>query len=371
MRLNRRPIVAIGACLFMTAAWGAHGSPPVDDWPSATLAEAGFAPDLGDRIDAGVREGRYENLHGVVVVRGGNLVLERYYEGEDEIWGRSQGRVAFGPDTLHDLRSVTKSIVGLLYGIALTDGVVPAPEALLIDHFPEYPDLAEDPMRRRITVAHTLSMMMGTEWDERLPYWDPRNSEHAMELADDRYRFVLDRRMVAEPGSQWTYNGGATAVLSRLIAAGSGQSLRDYAEARLFGPLGIGDYEWVRGSDGEFIAASGLRLRPRDLARIGQLVLDGGRWDGAQIVPADWLARSFETRATVDDLGYGYQWWLGPQTTDGPDWIAGFGNGGQRLLVVPDADLVVVVTAGNYNQPDAWQLPVAITREIFSAARDD
>jgi CubicO group peptidase (beta-lactamase class C family) len=359
-----RPVLATVAGLIMTDSPGFCPTRAADDWPRAALADAGFASDLSEQIDARVRDGSFENLHAVLVARGGKLVLERYYEGRDEVWGRARGRVVVGPDTLHDLRSITKSIVGLLYGIALSGGEVPALDAPLVDQFPEYPDLALDPMRRRMIVAHALTMMLGTEWDEGLSYADPRNSEHAMELADDRYRFVLDRPMVAEPGTRWVYNGGATAVLGRLIAKGSGRSLRDYAERRLFAPLRIGEFEWVRGHDGEFIAASGLRLRPRDLARIGQLVLDGGRFEGRQIVPGEWLEQSFRMHARADGLDYGYHWWLGPGAGSAPSWVAGFGNGGQRLFVMPRLDLLVVVMAGNYNQPDAWKLPVAIITEI-------
>ena len=153
-------------------------------------------------------------------------------------------------------------------------------------------------------------------------------------------------------------------MLGRIIARGSDRSLRDYAQEKLFAPLGIVEFEWRRGRDGEIRAPSGLRLRPRDLAKIGRLVLDGGRWQNRQIVPADWLERSFQTRAKTDYLDYGYHWWLGPQPTDGPRSVSGFGNGGQRLFVMPQFDLIVVVMAGNYNQPDHWKLPVAIITEI-------
>src|SRR5690606_28174987 len=112
----------------------------------------GLAADLGERLEAAVRGGRLPNLHAVLVARGGRLALERYYAGEDEALGRPLGRREFGPDELHDLRSVTKSVVGLLYGIALGDGVVPPPEAPLLDGFPDCADLAADPPRRRMTV---------------------------------------------------------------------------------------------------------------------------------------------------------------------------------------------------------------------------
>ena len=121
------------------------------------------------------------------------------------------GKVAFQADTLHDLRSVSKTIVGLLYGIALADGKVPPPDAPLLASFPEYADLAADPARNRWTIHHVLTMTMGTDWDELgVPYSDPTNSEIAMDTAPDRYRFVLGAPVVMEPGKRWIYNGGAT-----------------------------------------------------------------------------------------------------------------------------------------------------------------
>lgn len=341
-----------------------------DDWQGVAPAEAGFAPDLGERLDAGVRAGAFVNLHGVVIARDGKLVLERYYEGPDQSRGRGPlGTVAFGPKVKHDLRSVSKSIVGLLYGIALAEGEVPGPERSLIELFPAYEDLAAEPERRRMTVAHALSMTLGTAWDESLPYTDPRNSETAMDRAADRPRFVLEQPIVVEPGSRWAYNGGATALLAHLIARGSGRPLLDYAREKLFQPLGIHDVNWAAYPDGEAIAASGLRLRPRDLAKIGQLVLDRGAWGEAQVVPAAWLDQSFTPRARVGEgLEYGYQWWLGRSKASGQAWIGARGNGGQRLFVVPDLRLVVVITAGNYNKPDQRELPTAVMRDVVIPA---
>lgn len=347
-------------------------APGSNAWPRAGLAEAGFAPDLGERLDAAVRDGRLENLHAVLVARSGRLVVERYWEGEDEIWGRPRGRVRFDAATLHDLRSVTKSVVGLLYGIALAEGAVPPPEAPLLEQFPAYPELAREVLRSRMRVEHALTMTLGTRWDEGLSYADPRNSEHAMELAPDRYRYALDRPMVAAPGERWTYNGGATALLGALIAKGTGRSLDAYAAEALLEPLGITRAAWVRGADGRPVAASGLRLRPRDLARIGQLVLDRGRRGDRQIVPAAWLERSFRRHADAGELAYGYHWWLEGGQDGPPRWIAALGNGGQRLFVSPGLDMVVVVMAGNYNRPDAWKVPVAvITEHVLAALRRD
>jgi CubicO group peptidase (beta-lactamase class C family) len=335
------------------------------DWPTIALAESGLAPDLGARLDAAFAAGELDGLHAVVVARHGALAFERYYAGVDQAWGRPLGQVVFGPEVLHDLRSVTKSVVGLLYGIALHEGKAPALDAPLIDQFPALGDLAADPARRRMTVAHALTMTLGLDWNEDLPYDDPANSEIAMEHAPDRYRFVLSQPIVAEPGARWRYNGGATALLAHLIARGTGVPLLDYAREKLFVPLGITGFVWTPGTNGEPSAASGLRLTPRDLAKLGQLVLDGGKWGAAQLVPRAWLDASFTRHAQVDDmLGYGYQWWLGKLMTDGKPWVAGFGNGGQRLMVVPSRDLVVAILCGRYNEADAWKLPVKVLTDF-------
>jgi CubicO group peptidase (beta-lactamase class C family) len=188
--------------------------------------------------------------------------------------------------------------------------------------------------------------------------------------------------VVGPPGKRWHYSGGATALLGRLIAKGTGRPLPDYARAALFDPIGIGRTEWVTSNetwvarqsgkgDGEPIAASGLRMSARDLARIGQLVLDNGAVDGRQVVPAAWLAECFMPRVSVDELRrYGYQWYLGDMEflSGGKarleHWVGCVGNGGQRLWVFPELDLVIVVTAGNYSAPDQWLPPIRVVREV-------
>lgn len=342
-------------------------------FPVSSAEAAGFAADLGEKLDAGVRSGLLRGLHAVLVARGGTIVLERYWDGADEAWGRPLGQVAFGPETLHDLRSVTKSVVALLYGIALGRGLVPPPEAPLLAQFPEYPDLAADPAKRHLTVEHALTMTLGTDWNEDIPYTDPANSEIAMEAAPDRIRYVLGQPMLREPGTQWTYCGGATALLGRLIEKGSGAPLPDFASENLFKPLGIERFEWAAGRDGVHSAASGLRLTARDLAKIGDLVVEGGDWQGREIVPGDWIDVMFRPATpTGDGLDYGRHWFLGadraPAFGGRPGyWSGAFGNGGQRLMLMAPADLAMVVFAGNYNAPDAWVGPMRIWREIVLA----
>jgi CubicO group peptidase (beta-lactamase class C family) len=353
-------------------------------WPTVQPEEAGFVPDLAERLDWGVRAGLLRDLHAVVAVRQGKVVLERYWTGEDEAWGYPLGPVAFEPAVLHDLRSVTKSIVGLLYGIALARGLVPPPEAPLYAQFPDYADLAT-PERAGITVAHALTMSLGLEWDElRRPYTDPENSEIMMENAADRLRFILERPVAAAPGASWGYSGGATALVGALIARGTGQPLPEFAREALFAPLGIDRFEWTAGKDGVASAASGLRLTAHDLLRIGAALLDEGtpgkNWGGwwgeglaGEVVPASWVKRSLTPALpTGDGLDYGYLWFLGhapaPAFPDAPPtWAGGFGNGGQRLWLLPAAGLACVIFSGAYNRPDAWVTPTRVWREILLA----
>jgi CubicO group peptidase (beta-lactamase class C family) len=341
-------------------------------WKTASPGETGFAPELEASFEKLQAAGRLKNVHGVVALRHGQIVFERYMAGTDASWGRSLGQVTFQADTLHDLRSVTKSIVGLLYGIALAGGHVPALDQPLFPQFSEYPELASDPARAPIKVMHALTMTLGLEWNEDLPYSDPANSEIAMERASDRYRYILSRPVLGPPGEGWIYSGGDVALLARLIEKGTGQDLATFAKAALFEPLGITNMEWARGNDGVYSAASGCRLTPRDLARIGQVVMDKGKWNGREIVPTDWLKASFKPRAIVDDgRHYGYLWYLaewaqtGRLGTYGLPWVAAFGLGGQRLFVFPTLDFVLVVTAGNYDTEDQWRPPIALLREVF------
>lgn len=348
-------------------------------WSTILPTEAGFAPDLNARLNQAIADKRVWNLHGLVVLRNGSLVLERYFEGVDHARGIGDiGRVNFTPDTLHDLRSCSKSIVGLLYGIAFHQGKVPPPEARLLPAFPEYADLAGDG-RDQLTIHHLLSMTMGTNWDEStLPYSDPNNSETAMDNAPDRYRYILERRVVDTPGTRWTYCGGATALLARLITKGSGRRLHDFARENLFDPLGIGPTQWATGRDGEPFAASGARMSVRDLARIGLVMLSGGKMGDLMVVPADWVVRCTTPVVSADELRrYGYQWFILDVAFGKPKgWAVGRlermwmaqGEGGQRLFIIPGLQLVIAMTAGNYGADDQWIPPTRILRDVILAS---
>lgn len=317
----------------------------------------------GAQLDAAVAAGTLPGLHTVLARRGGETLLERHYPGADEAWGTPLGEVRHGPATLHDLRSVSKSVVALLYGIAHAAGQVPGPDTPLLDVF-DYPDLAADPARRALTVGHALSMTLGIEWNENLPYTDPRNGEIAMEHAPDRFRYVLSRPIETPPGQKWGYCGGATALLGGLIARGTGMDLHAFARTALLDRLGIALSAWSNGFDGTPAAASGMRLTASGLARIGECVMAGGEG----VVPAGWLADCLRPRVRIDaEIDYGWQWYRYNGSSGGSPWVGGFGNGGQRLWVMPGRGLVVVVFCGNYNQPNQSAVPLKVLRDYVLA----
>ncbi|NSX55819.1 serine hydrolase [Sulfitobacter sp. 1151] len=326
---------------------------------------------IGKRIDLAYQSGVLQDLHAVLVLSGNETVTERYFSGTDENWGRPLGKVTFGPTTLHDLRSVSKSITSLLYGIALDQGKVPAPDTPLLTAFSQYSDLTNDPKRASWTVSHALNMMLGTDWNETIPYDNPANSEIAMERAPDRYRFILSRPIIADPGTRWNYNGGCTALIAYLIEQGTGQSLDEFTKQHLFSPLGITQFEWNRGDDGVISAASGLRMTAPDLARIGQMILANGRWNDRQVVPEQWIKACQTPQATLPSgMRYANQWYLSRQPAVAPDtarhsMMSAHGNGGQRLMIFPDLDLVSVMYSGRYNQGDDWINPTLILWRII------
>jgi CubicO group peptidase (beta-lactamase class C family) len=317
-------------------------------------------------LDEQVRNGSLPGLHTVVALRHGEPLLSAYYEGPDERLGIATGAVRFGPDVLHDLRSVTKSVVGLLFGlIAAEHGLDPG--ALLRDVLATRRD-SFGPAAQSLRVRDVLTMTMGLEWDESMSYADPRNAERQMTAAADRVAFVLSRPFAEPAGSRWHYSGGATELLAAIISERSGVALLEFAEQRLFRPLGIERFDWVGDTAGPF-AASGLRLTPLGLATIGQLVLREGEWKQRELVPRAWLTESMTSRVTIDgDFGYGYHWYCGAARLGERSvrWNAGLGNGGQRVTILPELDAVVVITGGNYNDfVNGFMVPNRVMRELL------
>jgi CubicO group peptidase (beta-lactamase class C family) len=324
---------------------------------------------LADRLQAS------DDVHSIVVVRHGRLLFEQYFAGYDEPWGYDDKRYQFEPKMKHDMRSVSKSVVSLLTGIAVERRVIDGVDAQVLQFFPDMAPAATAGWSR-IKLRDLLTMSSGMAWDENRAWTDPKNDEPHLASEADPLRYVLSKAVVAPPGEQWNYNGGGVELLGAIIARQSGQSLDQFAREALFGPLGITDFEWQTYPNGKLAAASGLRLRPRDAAKIGQLILNKGAWHGVQIVSADWIEQSTKPRfQAIGYFGglffYGKSWWLGRTLSGGKDvpWIAAMGLGGQRIFIIPSLDLVVASTAGLYTSPRQGNAALDMLGIIISAAR--
>jgi CubicO group peptidase (beta-lactamase class C family) len=347
---------------------------PDNDWAVAAPDDAGLNAARLFELDKFLEQWPKHNIHAVLIARRGKLILERYFSGEDVRWVGSP--VHFSPGDLHDIRSISKSVTSLLIGIARGEGKFPPLASPITGFFPEYAELrtAEN---GRITFEHLLTMSHGWRWDETKPWEDPGNNERLMLEAKDPYRYVMEQPMALAPGALFNYCGGATSLLGAALAKAVGRNIDVYANEKLFGPLGTKDFEWLAFTGSTEIAAfGGLRLRPRDLAKLGQLMIDDGRWNGKQILPPGWVEESTRPRMNTEGYGslyYGYQWWLGRSLLGGHDlsWIAGFGNGGQRLFVVPKLDLVVAINAAHYGSPLQGLIPIAILNRLVMPAVND
>ncbi len=364
-----RSLASVFAVIVLAASGVPSQQPPArlyqtpsvrsDGWQTADADSVGFDSTRLAALTQSIRSWPELGVHAILIERNGRLIYEEYFDGFDERWGQPLGRVTMTAESKHDLRSITKSVVSALIGIALAEGKIQSLNQPLIKWFPEYPDL-DTAERRRVTLAHALSMISGFDWNEDVPYSDPRNDEIRMTRDSQPLRYALARPFAADPGSDFKYNGGLTQVVAAVLVRATNMSLQEYARMKLFEPLGITDVEWVGNLAGMPSAASGLRLRARDLAKFGSLYLNGGKWNGKQIIPANWVdlstRRGFRFRPRTGpgsggEFGYGYFWWYScyPSTAGLIEARTAVGNGQQRIFVLPTLNTVVTIFAGRYN----------------------
>src|SRR5690349_4292055 len=265
-----------------------------DGWTPSTPASEGMsAAELQGTLEL-IRDKTFTKVDSMVVARHGKLVAEGYFNG-------------YGRDSLHDLRSTGKSFTSALAGIAIDQGLfaVDDPIAAHIPQFDRHDNMSE--RKRSIQIYHLLNMNSGLECND----WIPSSAGNEERMYDHRdwVGFILDLPMAFDPGQATQYCTGGVVVLGYIISRESGMALDAYANSYLFGPLGIREADWRRSPDGAATGGGGLKLRPRDAAKLGQLYLDGGTWNGTRIVPAGWVTLSQQRLYSLGGDRYGYLWW--------------------------------------------------------------
>jgi CubicO group peptidase (beta-lactamase class C family) len=297
-----------------------------DGWQVATPEQVGLdSRAIGAAYDRFYSDRELVNAVAFLIVRDGKLIAEGY---------------ARSPEDRHRLgnvQSVTKSITSLVLGTLVDEGTFDLNEPMS-GIFP--PSLfAGDPRAREITVGHLLTMLSGLQLDNR-----SFSMRLLMRQPRDQDRILLSLPMSGPPGTRFDYRDADPQVLSYAVQRRTGRTLETLARERLFEPLGIRNYVWEHNADGATLGAHALWMNARDLARIGQTVLNGGIWDGRRIVSQEWITRSTAPRidwVSPHGIRYGYYWWIAPEA----DAFAASGHGGQYILVMPRQRVVAVLTA--------------------------
>lgn len=364
-------VFAITAC---SSDQPAYPAPQIldDGWETASLADVGIDEKMISEAIDRIRDKTYPNVHSVLIVKDGKLVLEEYFAGYsfDYLGDQFRGEYTeFGINTLHNLASVTKSFTSALLGIAIEQGFIRDVRENVFAFFPDYSYLKNGP-KNRITLEHLLTMTSGLEWNE-LEVWlgDTRHDLIQLWIVSDPLAYILAKPVVAEPGTTWYYNGGGVNLLGEVIRKASGLRIDDFSEEYLFKPLGIAEYEWDHIKPDIIHASGNLKLRPRDMAKFGYLYLNGGTWKGERVISAEWIEQSTSAYISIpwdsmaENLGdeyvdvpethgerYGYLWWLKTYDVNSQavDSYRADGWGGQKIIVFPSLDMVVIFTGGNY-----------------------
>jgi len=311
-----------------------------DGIPTALSTTHGISEETIREIVAAIESGNAGLIHSLLIASDGELIVEEYFHG-------------YTADDPHRLLSVTKSVSSLLIGIAIDQGRIDSVTVPLSLYFTE-----ADP---QLNLRHLLMMSLGLDWTD-----DEAENVHG--TGEAFFSEVLGRETVTEPGTAFRYVNADVNLLSGILRQSTGMYPDEFAEEFLFDPLGIETYEWSFGeSDGHRSMDGSLRLRPRDMVKLGLLVLNNGVWNGEQIISEDWISESTAVYLVSDEnLSYGYLWWIGsvPQGEGESKVILANGWGSQFIMVVPDAGLVITVTGGNEDNGKHWRI-IPLLEEIL------
>jgi len=301
----------------------------INDWETSTPEEQGMNSKTLDVLKEYIKK-NYSGIYSTVIIRNGFLVEEEYFQ--------------FSATTKRNIYSCTKSFISALIGVAIQEGAIDSTNNSVLSFFPDKTFANLDDRKQNMTLYHLLTMTSGLEWNElQVGYNDQNNSLYTMWEANDWIQYVLDQKMVDEPGKIFNYNSGTSHVMSAIINRTTNMSTLEFAKSRLFDPLGIEDYSWPTDPNGTYKGGEGLELTPRSLAKLGQLYLNNGSWKGQQIVPEEWvtISRIDHRPPGNHSYGYGFQWWIHPDR----DIFSAWGYAEQRVIVVPKYQIIAVFTS--------------------------
>jgi len=314
------------------------------DWEISSLKDEGINPEKIKKLILDIFNGKIKDIHSVLIVKNGKLVLEDYFYG-------------YARNKTHSMMSVSKSITSILIGISKDQKKIPSIDKYIYEFFTFYKDIRWDDQKNAIRLKHVLNMTAGLDWN----YWeypdtDPRSTTQAMIRSNDWIKFTLEREVIDTPGKNFVYNNGLTMLLGEILKNATGMHADKFAEQYLFDPLGISEFSWQKLPNGTIITAWGLKLRPRDMAKIGYMMLKYGRWKDKQIVSSSWVKESTKAQVAGDILlgsGYGYQWWCGRTFINNRsvETFYAAGKGGQYIFVCPALDFVTVFTSKPEDHP--------------------
>jgi CubicO group peptidase (beta-lactamase class C family) len=339
VRLSSRSKALLGTLVLLTLVYsstvsgqGAEAIWPTAQWQTSTPEELGMDSAALAKL---VASGTARSFDSLLVTRHGRIVLDAYY-------------APYTADMPHAINSSTKAVVATLLAMAYKDGLLDRLDHPMLDFFPDRSIVNVDERKKAITVQHLLNMTSGLDWDEGFE-GGSEQSLHDMVASSDWIKFILDRSMAHAPGEVFYYNSGGSHLLSAIVAKLTGKSTADYAEERLFGPLGIAQPFWRRDPQKLPIGGFGLAMRPRDMAKIGYLYLRKGEWAGKQLLPADFFDAvghaSVNMNARFDpSLRYANQFWAIPDK----HVYMSVGYHCQVVMVLPERDIVAVMTATNF-----------------------
>ena len=299
---------------------------PTDEWQTKTFEEVDMNEQKIDELLSYIDNNNID-IESILIVKDGYLVLEEYLL-EDTA------------ETRQNVRSVTKSFMSSLIGIAIEEGYIESVDQKMFD-FLYNASLPNIEQKENITIYHLLTMTSGITWYE---FEDPLGSEKnitQMIASDNWVEYVLSCEMDSEPGTTFCYNTGGSHLLSAILEEATGNSSLEYATKHIFDPLGISNISWAQDPQGIYFGGSWLEILPRDMAKFGYLFFNNGSWDETQIISKDWLKDATSTIVEVDsDYSYGYQWWY--KTTE--NYYSAAGNYIQLITVIQENDMVVVIT---------------------------